>query len=396
MSSTQLPSFEAFLTKAVQDGIIPGAVVVAKSKSGKLDYTYATGSAAPNTPITPETVFTLASMTKLITTIALLQLVEQRKLGLDEDITRYVPDLAKQPILQEDGSVQPRKNPITLRHLITHTSGISYPFLEPRLADYKKSHSSSSSDDPRAGKTVKTRYDAPLLFEPGTAWKYGASIDWAGQVLEAITGQALEDYCQAHIMRPLGISPSQITFFPTNQPGLVGSAKMAAMSVRGEDERVSFAAGPGRYDGNDDAFGGEGMFADIPSYTKILHSLLLDDGKILSPEMAREMFKPAISTEQAKRSLLKELETPEWIVGDVPHTGEYDWGLGGLLVDGDAHEYRKRGMLFWGGMFNLTWFIDREAGVCGAFGTQVLPVGDAKVRELHREFEKVVYETAKL
>lgn len=393
--TTKLPSFEAFLAKAVQDGIIPGAVVVAKSKSGKLDYTYATGSAAPNVPITPETIFTLASMTKLITTIALLQLVEQKKLSLDEDITRYVPDLAKLPILQEDDSVRPRRNPITLRHLLTHTSGISYPFLEPRLAAYKKAHS-SSGDDPRAGKTVKTRYDAPLLFEPGTAWKYGAGIDWAGQVLEAVTGQGLDEYCQENILRPLGISPSQITFFPAKQEGLVGSAKMAAMSVRGEDERVTFAAGPGRYDGNEDAFGGEGMYADMPSYTKVLYSLLVDDGKILGREMAREMFKPAIPTEEARRSLLKELETPEWIVGDVPHTGEYDWGLGGLLVDGDKHEYRKRGMLFWGGMFNLTWFVDREAGVCGAFGTQVLPVGDAKVRDLHREFEKVVYETAKL
>jgi CubicO group peptidase (beta-lactamase class C family) len=396
MSNKLLPSFEAFLTKAVQDGIIPGAVVVAKSHSGKLDYTYATGSAAPNVPITPETVFALASMTKLITTIALLQLVEQEKVGVDEDVTRHVPDLAKQPILLEDGRVKPRTAPITLRHLITHTSGVGYPMMESRLAEHKKAHSSSGSDDPRAGKTVPTRYDAPLLFEPGSAWKYGASIDWAGQVLEAITGQSLEEYCQAHVLRPLGISPEHITFFPAKQKGLVGSAKMAAMSVRGQDERVRFVGGKGRYDENEDAFGGEGMFADIPSYTKILHSLLLDDGKLLSREMAAEMFKPALPTERAKRSLLKELETPEWIVGDVPHTGEYDWGLGGLLVDGDGHEYRKKGMLFWGGMFNLTWFVDREAGVCGAFGTQVLPAGDAKVRDLHREFERVVYETAKL
>jgi CubicO group peptidase (beta-lactamase class C family) len=387
--TTNLPDFEALLDKAVKDGIIPGAVVHAVDKSGKLDYTYSTGLSSPDTPISPETVFTLASMTKLVTTIALLQLVEQKKLALDQDITPLVPKLAAQPIISEDGSTTPRKGPITLRQLLTHTSGVGYTFVTPHLAKWKKA--ATGSDNPREGNTVDTRYDCPLIFEPGTGWRYGAGLDWAGQVLEVVTGQTLDAYIKDHILTPLGIKSEDVTFFPAKESGLVDSGRMATLAIRGQDGRVAFDTSPGRYDENVDAFGGEGMFATIPAYTKILSSLLLDDGKLLSSESTKGMFVPAIPTKESKGALLKELETPQWIVGDVPLTREYDWGLGGLLVDGDSHAYRKRGMLFWGGMFNLTWFVDREAGVCGAFGTQVLPVGDELVRELHRAFEKVVY-----
>lgn len=387
--TTKLPEFEALLDKAVKDGIIPGAVVHAVDKSGTLDYTYSTGLSSPNNPITPSTVFTLASMTKLVTTIALLQLVEGGKLALDQDITPFVPKLASQPILSEDGTTTPRTRPITLRHLLTHSSGVGYTFITPHLAIWKKA--ATGSENPREGNTVETRYDCPLIFEPGTGWRYGAGLDWAGKVLEVVTGQTLDAYIREHILAPLGISSNDVTFFPAKEEGLVGSGRLAALAVRGQDGRVAFAEGPGRYDENVDAFGGEGLFATIPAYTKILSSLLLDDGVLLSPESTVGMFRPAVPTAEAKTGLLKEVETPQWIVGDVPPTGEYDWGLGGLLVDGGSHAYRRRGMLFWGGMFNLTWFVDREAGVCGAFGTQVLPVGDELVRDLHREFERVVY-----
>ena len=105
------------------------------------------------------------------------------------------------------------------------------------------------------------------------------------------------------------------------------------------------------------AFGGESGYADMGVYISVLYSLLVDDEKLLSREVAAQMFRPALQEAEAKASLLKELEHPEWIVGVVPKTGEYDWGLGGLLVDGDGegHGRRRRGFLFWGGVFNMAW-----------------------------------------
>jgi CubicO group peptidase (beta-lactamase class C family) len=310
--------------------------------------------------MTPSTVFTLASMTKLITTIAVLQLVERGQLGLDEDITPHVPALARQPILSPSSpskaaTTTPRKNPITLRHLLTQTSGISYPFLNPALGDFKAKETGSS--DPIFGATVAERYGLPLLFEPGTQWAYGASLDWAGSVLESVTGVDLETWVQQHILSPLGIPRESMTFFPHKIPGLVDSARFAKVSVRNEStKRVEFAPGESeRYLISEDAFGGEGLYGSLTAYAEVMHSLLLDDGRLLSPETTAKMFVPAIPTPEAKASLLRQLETPDWIVGVVPPTGEYDWGLGGLLVDGDSHPYRRRGALFWSGMFNLIW-----------------------------------------
>lgn len=308
----------------------------------------------------PNTIFALASMTKLITTIALLQLVERGQLSLDEDITPHVPALAQQPVLSPTSSsnaatTTPRVTPITLRHLLTHTSGIAYPFLDPILSKLKAEK--TGSRDPISGRTVAERYGLPLLFEPGTQWQYGASLDWGGAVLESVAGVDLETWVQQHIVSPLGIPRESMTFFPHRVPGLVDSPRFARMSIRNKStKRVEFAPGQGeRYLVNDDAFGGEGLYADLTAYAEVLHSLLLDDGRLLSPKTTAQMFVPAIPTPEAKVSLLRQLETPDWIVGVVPHTGEYDWGLGGLLVDGDSHPYRRRGALFWSGMFNLTW-----------------------------------------
>lgn len=312
--------------------------------------------------MTPNTVFALASMTKLITTIALLQLVERGQLGLDEDITPYVPVLAHQPVLSpsssstDDPSTTPRKSPITLRHLLTHTSGIGYPFLNPTLAEAKTRVTGSS--DPIAGRTVADRYGLPLLFEPGTQWEYGAGLDWAGAVLQAVSGVDLETWTRRHVLAPLGLPEGSMTFFPAQIPGLVDSSRFADISIRDPSTgRVRHPGGRGekRYLAVDDAFGGEGMYADLTAYSEVLRSLLLDDGRLLSKGMAAKMFVPSLPTPEAKASLLDKLETPEWIVGVVPRTGEYDWGLGGLLVDGDSHPYRRRGALFWSGMFNLIW-----------------------------------------
>ncbi|KAI5864316.1 beta-lactamase/transpeptidase-like protein [Durotheca rogersii] len=330
-------------------------------------------------------------MTKLHTSVAALQLVEKGLVTVDEDVSRLLPSFAEKEILTgfgDDGapSTRKRKNPITLRLLLTHSAGAGYDFMSGDLAKVSKLRG-----PPKNPGTIDDAFDLPLLYEPGEAYAYSSSIDRVGQVIEKLTGQKLEDYMRQNIWEPLGMENT--TFFVDNHPEI--KARRVPMAFRADPSQpvVENADRKTFTTGLKEAFGGQGLLSSIKDYIKILHSLLVDDEKLLKKETAAALFQPQL-TPASKASLLEQMKNPEWAVGDWPLTNEYDWGLGGILVDGDKHPYRKRGALLWGGAANLTWFIDRTAGVCGTFGTQVMPPSDPQVRPIFKAFEEETYRRA--
>ncbi|KAK3321378.1 beta-lactamase/transpeptidase-like protein [Cercophora scortea] len=394
-------AFEAKIERAIEDGTIAGVVVLAKDKTGKLNYAKALGHAsldpAGTKPMQLDTVFTLASMTKLLTAVAVLQLVDRGLITLDTDITPHLPTLAALPILTGfDASnapiLTPRTTPLLVRHLLTHSSGCSYPFMQPLLDTWAKQQP-PPPQNPTSGPTVDSLFGYPLVFEPGTSWIYGSGLDWAGKLVEVLSGTDLDTYLATHILAPLNLPASSITFYPERHT--LTTSRLASFTTRDpETNRVTHHAAPlalAITTPTRSAFGGQGASADLNAYIAVLHSLLVDDGKLLSAATAQALFTPLLREPEAKAALRKAMETPEWVVGVVPDTGEYDWSPGGLLVDGDRHEYRRRGCLLWGGAFNLSWFIDREAGVCGVFGTQIAQPADPLVRPLMEAFEDAVY-----
>ena len=378
------PEFEARLKKAVEDGLIPSAVVLAKDKSGnppilpsptctrynanphpgKINYSFAAGmtSLQPNAPpITPTTLLTMASMTKLMTSICLLLLVQEGTLALDEDITRHVPTLAAQPVLTgfDDAgqpTLAPRTQPVTLRHLLTHSAGTGYLFLDERLNRWAKAtghplpvplkHSPLSG-----GSSVDSRFNYPLLFEPGAGWVYGSGLDWAGRLIEKLTGAFFDDFLYEKVLAPVGVPRGGMTF----HPGRFGKPPvdvLAGMALRdGETGRMGFMET--EMDNDNEAFGGEGLFGGMGEYIKVLHSLLVDDGKILQPETAQLLFEPQLEPAE-KAALNKAMSDPDWAVGHIPTGVEYDWSVGGLLTTQDVG-HRKKGFVQWGGAFNLSW-----------------------------------------
>ncbi|KAB5585522.1 beta-lactamase/transpeptidase-like protein [Coniochaeta sp. 2T2.1] len=421
-----LQEFESTVETAIKDNLVPGVTLFAKDRTGKLSHTFSSGlsSLSPPHPITQETILTLASGSKLLTTICLLQLVERGLLSLDEDVTPHLPLLASLPVLLPPSATTtpststtpsappppattPRTAPITLRHLLTHTSGLTYPFLSPQLCVVKAS--ATGSPNPFYGSTLREKYAYPLLAQPGIEFRMGPSVDFAGALLESVTGVDLDTYLQNNILEPLGISGKEMTFFPNRITGLVDGDRFARVLVRDEKEgglRRDDTMGKA-YETTTQALGGEGVYASLSAYGRVLESLLADDGRLVKSETVEVMFKGQLSRE-AKESLNNQLENPGWVVGPVPR-GRYDWGFGGMVFEGYEEEEdvegqgkgekkgrrnRKKGMMYWGGMFNMTWFIDREAGVCGAFGTQMLPVRDAGVSKLHEMFEEAVYKAA--
>ncbi|KAK8925517.1 Acyltransferase LovD [Metarhizium anisopliae] len=384
---------------AISGGILPCVALLARRLDNSDVLSTYLGpksiAAADPDPIDANTIFTLASITKLATTVAALQLVERGRIQLDDDVAELLPVLCRQKIIsgfddQGQPVLQDRKSPITLRHLLTHSSGAGYTFLDAgeKLRQYHRFHGTP----PNHGPTVETRFGVPLLYQPGEGWAYGAGIDWAGRLVEQLTGQSLEDYFAQHIWKPLGASGT-FTFFPSAQ----GLAGMASRAREGPDKLTPVPGGLDLNAGVEACFGGQGGHGRADDVLKLLHSLLANDGRVLRPATADAMFRGQLSP-ASKAALKQSLEGSAWAVGDYYPGDEYDWGLGGLLVEkaGRGAPYaRGANTLTWSGAPNLFWFIDRANGLCGLFVTQLLPPGDAGATDAIREFQKVAYQKNK-
>ena len=185
---------------------LPAFMVAAVDKDG-IYYEYDHGKEVwtKEKPLNANSIFRIFSMTKAIATVAAMQLVEQGKITLDEPLDKLMPEMVSIPILKSDGSLVPAKKSITLRQLLTHTAGFAYDFDSYRLFHFKK-----PADWPYK--------DLPRIFEAGDAWFYGTSLDWAGRVIEKISGEDLEHYLKAHVTGPLGMTR---TFF-TVPDSLIG------------------------------------------------------------------------------------------------------------------------------------------------------------------------------
>ncbi|KAL2290270.1 hypothetical protein FJTKL_00725 [Diaporthe vaccinii] len=393
-----LPSFEAQISKALTDNTIPGAVLLATSKDGKVNYAKNFG------PWDETTVFRLTSMTKLVTSIAVAKAIEQGLVTLDADVAAHLPTLAAQPILsgfsQTTGEpvLRRRERPITLRHLMTHSYGQAYTFLDAELTGRYVQR--SAGRDPGLNSILGRRgvddtFGYPLVAEPGEGFAYGPGIDWAGRLVEVAAGVSLEEYIQRHICAPLGVE-GRITFFPgRNHPQY--PQKRAALSVRdgGTGKAVPAPAGAAGVNPAEveHCMGGAGLFADMASYLKVLESILADDERLLKRETARLLFESLLSDHGKDRAVLVDIfRNPDFVVGWTPQPAEvYSWSLAGLVTPG-GNAHRRKGFLQWSGAYNLSWFIDREAGLTALFATSFLPPADAQIEELMKAYELGLYE----
>ncbi|CAD0086515.1 unnamed protein product [Aureobasidium vineae] len=334
-------SFEDRFEQVVKDGVFPGAIMMAKDKSGKLDYAKVFGSTCLGDnakPLQLNSILFLASMTKLLTSIAAMQIIEKDLISLETDVSPYIPELAAQPILHGfDTNDKPilteRKNTITFVHLLTHSAGTAYDKTVPMLEKYRE----SINDNPKDRTTMKGKCVYPLLFEPGTYWTYGTGIDWAGKVIEKVTKQSLQDYMQEHIFTPLSINRIKFTPYLTDE--MRNETATIALRIPSgnlvnlpERKNIDF--------GDAECFGGHGGYADFTDYFKVLESLLLDDGKLLSKTSNSIMFSPHL-TPESRTGINKVFRTPEVVslfVGKFPgnkaEDDDMEWYAEQLLVCG--------------------------------------------------------------
>src|SRR6187200_734440 len=216
-------AISTFLRPVTDRGDVPGVVVVVVGKDAVLYHeAFGKSRTISNTPMTKDTIFNMASMTKPVTSVAIMMLVDEGKLKLDDEVAKYLPKW-KDPVViskfnEADASYEtrPARRPITIRHLLTHTSGIGYGFASPMLTKIME-------------KTKKAELDLPLLFDPGDSWAYGASTRVLGHVVEVLSGEKLDAFLQSRILVPLGMHDTSY-LVPTTK-----YARVVAVNRRGND-----------------------------------------------------------------------------------------------------------------------------------------------------------------
>lgn len=384
--------FETTLKQLVDTRQIPNAILYASDASGSFQYHNVFGSSSPeaNAPALTEDVYLyIASCTKLLTSIAVMQLVEKGRLSLDDVVDAVLPELGNLQIITKADPIieyQTAKNKITYRQLLTHTSGLGYDFGHPFLAAWRK-------EVPADGESVPRLFNFPLLFEPGTAWMYGCGFDWAGLAVERISGMMLSEYMTKHILEPVGVSQDGITFFPLK---VVPGAQIATLAERTEDG--TFVAGNNPLQGPSagHCYGGQGAYSRGGEYMKILRSLLADDEKLLERATAAEMLRPQVDAaqKQSLNDVIFSAPVLQRAFARGMDKGKVDHSFCGVVdVDGQPG-WRGRGAVMWGGAPNLFWFLDKQRDLCGFFGAQLVPTGNPVHVAANLEFEKAMYELA--
>jgi CubicO group peptidase (beta-lactamase class C family) len=368
---------QSVLDEAVAAGAAPGLAAAARLPSGEVVLAAAGVRGLDNAePMTPDTVFWIASFTKALTTAAALQLVEQARIGLEDPVGAWLPALAKPKVLEGfDADGKPRladaAHPITLRHLLTHTSGLAYDFCHAGLAAYVAAAGANATG---AGG------DIVLMFEPGSDWTYGTGLDWAGQLVEAVSGEPFDDYLAAHVMKPLGMTAS--SFAPEAGPL---RASMHARLPDGSLAAIPFGMPPGRYP----AMGGGGLYSTAPDYLRFLEAILAGGAPILKPGTVAAMS--AIEWEAAHVGVLPGVN-PQLCGHFDPSPGAVkQWGLGFVINPAPGPNGRSAGSLAWAGLGNCYYWADPAAGAAGVLLSQVLPFGDARVLDAFAAFERAVY-----
>ncbi|PTB75246.1 beta-lactamase/transpeptidase-like protein [Trichoderma longibrachiatum ATCC 18648] len=332
-----------------------------------------------------------ASLTKLLSATCLMQLMEQGKMRLDDDVRRIVPELRDMQILRgftPEGKpiLEDNDRPITLKHLMAHTAGLRYDVSDPALRRWSKYVGRPVGETIRLS---KDGFNTPLLMRPGDGWMYGPALDWAGVALETVTGQTLGAYMKQHLLDPLGMED---TGFRANKlPHTAGRrAQVTRRDVDGGGGLSGFEPAPVEPE-LDSA--GAGIHTTAHDYALMLRAMLQAEPWVLSGKAAREMFKPQLD-ERQRASMEEFLYAPDKrgpFIPGIPDGIGLQYGLGGLLALGDVEGQRRRGSLSWAGAGNSRWWIDPQTGIAAVLMVAVFPFGDEVACRLYTELERAVY-----
>ena len=373
------------LQAAVDAGDVPCVVAMAGDRDGVI-YEGAAGERTPGSGemVGPDTMFRIASMTKMVATVAALQLVEQGRLDLDDPVETYLPEYGELQVLEGfDGDTPRLRAPAskaTVRHLVTHTSGQAYWFWN---ADMLRWHEVTGTPNVLSGSA--DIFKAPMVADPGARFEYGINTDWLGRVVEAAGGLSLRDHFAQRILGPLGMTSTTFLMTPEQRDHCV------PVHLRGEDG--AWAASDVDWSQEPEWWaGGHGLYSTPNDYLRF-QRMLLNGGTLDGAEILERG-----TVEAAFQNQIGGLDFPELISTADPDSSAdfaagpgFKWGLGLLLNTGDVPGMRAAGSGAWAGIFNTHFWVDPATGVTGAIYCQSLPFAEPRVFALYEAFERALY-----
>jgi CubicO group peptidase (beta-lactamase class C family) len=385
---------DAQMRQLVEGRSTPGIVALIL-QDGRPVYSRAVGLREPGgqAPIGTDDLFRYASMTKPVTSVAALILVEEGRIDLDDPVSKHLPEFASLKVRQPDGSLVPANRPPTIRELLTHTAGFSYNFINrPGTVEaYREAKVVDGLADPEVTteEAMRRLAAAPLAFQPGTEWHYSLATDVLGAVIEKVTGGPLGSFVAERIARPLGLESwvfratpgMRERFVPVTRPGEPTMALGTGFVPVTAAERVPYPAtrGEALLDPNR-AFsptayhsGGAGMSGTIGDYARFCQMLLnggeLDGARVLRPETVRQMTTN--------------------LTGDMTTLRGPGWGFGlGVAVVTDPAAAKTRlpaGSYGWGGIYGTQFWVDPRNRVVGVVMTQTSIIGSGPISNPVRE-----------
>jgi methyl acetate hydrolase len=378
-------TIDEVLRTAVERGDVPGVVAMAANDDGPV-YEGAAGvrEAGQDDPITPDTMLRVASMTKMVTTVAALRLYEQGKLDLDAPVETYRPEFAELQVLEGFDGDTPRLRPpagkATIRQLMSHTSGLSYWFWNKDIDRFEQ-----LTGVPNVLPGSDEAFKAPLVGDPGAIYEYGINTDWLGRVVEAIAGQSLADEIEQHITGPLGMTNT------TRRMSADQRAGSTPIHVRGEDGAwqatdIDWAQEPDFWGG------GHFLYSTPRDYLRFQRMLLgggtLDGVRILEGATVEEAFRNQIGD----LSFPPHIDTahPE-LSADADLGPGLKFGLGLLVNEQQQPGMRAAGSGAWAGLFNTHFWVDPTTRVTGSIFSQTLPFIEPPVLQMYVDFEQALY-----
>lgn len=371
-------------------GGVPGVVAMATDHSRSF-YEGAVGvrELGQTQAMTADSVMLMASCTKAVTGVAAMQLVEEGLLKLDDTARKFVPKIADMQVLDGfEPNGEPRLRPpardITIDHLMLHTAGFGYEFFSDDLLRFRTFH-----DIPSVLSCTHAGLTDVLLHDPGAQWTYGSSIEWLGLVVEAIRGKSLGEVFDEYIFAPLGIADTAFEMTPAML------ARRATIHQRADDGQLTPVPDLVLPQPAEVQLGGAALYGTVGDYLKFIRMILNngqgENGRLLKAE----------TVEQMARNGLGSIKSGAWksSIPSLANDGDFfpgiskSWSYTFQVNDEAAPTGRPAGQLSWAGLANCYYWIDRQNGIGGMWGSQILPFQDAVSYPAFVEFERAVYQS---
>ena len=373
----QTKSSDSTLKTYFESSSIPSAIMGSIDADGKTTW-HRFGPSIwedSTTVVTEDNIFRIYSMTKAITSVAALQLVEKGLIGLDDPLNELMPEMVSIPILTEEGKLVESEEKITLRQLLTHTSGFSQKYFSSKLYNFK----------PESW----LYEDKPRLFQPGTSFAYGTGVRWAGRVIEKLSGQDLETYFRENITGPLKMDE---TWF--NVPEVLSEQ---IVTFGGRDSLGNINAW-GRIPQKPQTtyLGDQGLFSSPNDYLKFLQCMMnfgkYEGGQLLKKETVLLMLKDNLPI-GIKIPKIEEFDNG----GIIGYTGGHfagltndRWGLA-WAIEKDENEIRPSNSVYWGGAANSYFTLDVENKIAIVYFSNYFPFNDKEAYDFYKLYENEVY-----